>query len=203
MSPVGHPRVNLVLYGITDFLFDWRNRVDTGGMIDLPEMRGKGRNYVGTPPRAWKLMMNHIPISPQEFTYIDFGCGKGRTLLLAAEAGFRRVIGVDIAQDLLEIAKRNLQSKPNSAATELICDDVRAFAFPDEPFVLFMYNPFYADVMQVVAERLRESIRRKPRPFYVAYYSMACEQVWIDLGFQTLRRCDTTYPYYAIFDRVQ
>jgi tRNA1(Val) A37 N6-methylase TrmN6 len=147
-------------------------------------------------------MMNHIPISPTEFTYIDFGCGKGRTLLLAADAGFRRMIGVDIAQDLLDVARRNFESRKGNKEVELICRDVREFEFPDEPFVLFMYNPFYADVMQVVAERLKESVLRNPRPFYVAYYSMACEEVWRDLKFRTLRRNDTTYPYYAIFDDV-
>ena len=73
MSPVGHPRINLLLYRITDVIYDRLNHVDTGGMVNLPEMEGKGRNYVGTPPRAWKLMMNHIPISPPEFTYLDFG----------------------------------------------------------------------------------------------------------------------------------
>jgi hypothetical protein len=202
MSPVGHPRINLLLYRITDLIYDRLNHVDTGGMVDLPEMEGKGRNYVGTPPRAWKLMMKHIPISPPKFTYIDFGCGKGRTLLLAAKAGFRRIIGVDIAQDLLDVAKRNFESRKGTNEVELMCRDVREFEFPDEPFVLFMYNPFYADVMQVVAERLKESILRNPRAFYVAYYSMACEQVWKDLEFRTLRRNDTTYPYYAIFNGV-
>lgn len=40
MSPVGHPRINLVLYKITDAFYDSLHRVDTSGMIDLPEMEG-------------------------------------------------------------------------------------------------------------------------------------------------------------------
>src|SRR5579864_164179 len=79
MSPVGHPRINLVLYKITDAFYDSLHKVDTGGVIDLPEMEGRGRNYVGTPARAWKLIFKHLPIDPSLVTYVDFGCGKGRT----------------------------------------------------------------------------------------------------------------------------
>ena len=197
MSPRGHPRLNHLLYGLTDAFYDRLNHVDTGGMIDLPEMEGKGRNYLGTPPRAWKLVMGHLPVDPARFTYVDFGCGKGRTLLLASAMGFRRLIGVDLSPGLLAVARQNLASKGLEA--ELVCGDVRDFAFPEEPLVLFMYNPFYLDVMRQVAENLRASVLARPRDVYVVYYSAACKEAWRLPEFEVHRETDYIYPNYAIY----
>ncbi|MGD0629128.1 MAG: class I SAM-dependent methyltransferase [Terracidiphilus sp.] len=197
MSPVGHPRINLLLYKISDTVFDARHKVDTSGVIDLPEMEGRGRHYVGTPPRAWKLMMKHLPIDPSRFTYLDFGCGKGRTLLLAADMGFKKAIGVDISSQLLRIADRNMAI--TGAVGETVCCDVREFDFPLDPLVLFMYNPFSPDVMQPVAENLKESVRRHPREVYVVYYSAPFRNVWPHSGFKVFRETEYTYPNYVIY----
>jgi SAM-dependent methyltransferase len=197
MSPAGFPRINLALFRITDALYDSLHKVDTGGVIDLPEMEGKGKNYVGTPPRAWKLMLNHLPIDPSLFTYIDFGCGKGRTLLLASKMGFKRIIGVDISQQLLNVARQNMERK--NVDGELVCGDVREFDFPNEPLVTFMYNPFFPDVMLRLAENLRDSVRSHPREVYVVYYSAAFRDVWRSLDFSVFRETDYTYPNYAIY----
>ena len=139
MSDAGHPRTNVFLFHLTDCLYDSIHGTNTGGVIDLPEMEGNGRNYVGTPPRAWKLLLRHLPIDSSRFTYFDLGCGKGRTLLLASAVGFKRVIGVDISSQLLSIARSNLKRKGMDG--ELICADVRTVEFPCDPLVVFMYNP--------------------------------------------------------------
>lgn len=201
MSPVGHPRANLVLYGITDLVYDRLHGVDTRGVIELPEMENRGRSYVGTPPRAWKLMMRHIAIDPARFTYLDLGCGKGRTLLLAAQGGFRRILGLDISSQLLQIAEHNLRSA--SVEGELICRDVTEYEFPPEPLVVFMYNPFYAEVMEKVAVNLRRSLNQTPRECYIMYYSAAFDHIWRDAGFRVMRRSDATYPNYVIYDGLQ
>jgi SAM-dependent methyltransferase len=197
MSSVGHPRIHLVLNKISDTLYDTLHRVDTSGIIDLPEMEGRGRHYIGTPPRAWKLMFKHLPIDPARLTYVDFGCGKGRTLLLAWEQGFKHVIGVDISPQLLGVAQANMARKGVSGQT--VCCDAREFEFPNDPLVLFMYNPFFPDVMLRVAENLKASLRSHPREAYVVYYSAPYREVWTTNGFKVLRETDYTYPNYAIF----
>jgi 2-polyprenyl-3-methyl-5-hydroxy-6-metoxy-1,4-benzoquinol methylase len=53
-------------------------------------------------------------------TFIDIGCGKGRVLLMAAEHGFRKIIGIDFAADLCLTARGNVEQyrrcSDNSAA---------------------------------------------------------------------------------------
>lgn len=197
MSDMGHPRTNLLLFRLADIAFDLSHGTNTGGVIDLPEMEGNGRNYVATPPRAWKLLMRRLPIDPARFAYLDLGCGKGRTLLLASKAGFRRVIGVDVCSDLLKLARENLERVHVSG--ELICEDVRKLEFPAGPLVIFMYNPFYEDVMREVALRLEDSVRKDPREIFVVYYSAAFPQAWASSGFTPIRSCSAVYPNYVIY----
>src|SRR5579863_3713787 len=128
----GEAKVYYALSRFTDHLYDWRHHVDTGGVIGLAELKlnpDAGRNYIGIAPRTWKLMMRHLPINPEKFTYVDIGCGKGRSLILAAERGFLRRIGVDLSPDLIETARRNLDAR--NAGCELICQDATQYEFPN------------------------------------------------------------------------
>lgn len=193
---LGHPRINVMLYKVTDKVYDLRYGVDTAGQPDRPEFKS-GRGYVATPPRAWKLILGHLPIDSSRYTYIDFGCGKGRTMLLASEFGFRRIIGVDISPELIEIAEKNLASKDVSA--EFVCGDVRVFQYPNEPIVLFMYNPFFQQIMASVVKKLSESVQAFPRDIFVVYYSAAFSELWNDSDFSLFRASESVYPNYAIY----
>jgi hypothetical protein len=82
---------------------------------------------------------------------------------------------------------------------ELACCDVREFDFPNEPLVLFMYNPFYSDVMQRIAKNLKESVGSHPRKVYVVYYSAALKDVWRNMDFTVYREGDYPYPNYVIY----
>jgi SAM-dependent methyltransferase len=196
MSRLGHPRINVMLYKATDMVFDSLYRVDTGGLPDRPEFKF-GRGYVATPPRAWKLMLSYLPIDPARYTYVDFGCGKGRTMILASDLGFRRIIGVDISPELIEVAQKNMDFK--GIAAEFICGDVRDFRYPDEPIVLFMYNPFFQEIMLGVVERLSASAQKFARDIFVVYYSAAFSELWRNSNFFLFRACDSAYPNYAIY----
>lgn len=91
--------------------------------------------------------------------FIDYGCGKGRALLEAARFGFARVIGVEFAPELVEIALNNrdiMQAKGALVApVDVVCMDARHFAPPtDGPLLCYFYDPFDDTVMAPVAERL-------------------------------------------------
>jgi hypothetical protein len=71
--------------------------------------------------------------------------------------------------------------------------DAAAYELPNEPSVLFMYNPFGAKTMAAVARRTRASIERNPRPLHVVYVVPEQLHVWADAGFLAQRR-----DHYAI-----
>jgi len=44
-----------------------------------------------------------------DFIFIDLGSGKGRTLLMASDYPFRRIVGVELLLALHQIAQENLE----------------------------------------------------------------------------------------------
>ncbi|MFL5781166.1 MAG: methyltransferase domain-containing protein [Thermoleophilaceae bacterium] len=103
---------------------------------------------------------------------VDLGCGKGQALLVAAQFPFRRVIGVEIAEDWAEDARRNAER----ALPRLVCDDVRIdnsdaleWPIPDDLSVVYMYCPFTGDLFRRALDRLLDARDSRPRPMRLVY----------------------------------
>ncbi|MFC1920003.1 hypothetical protein ACFLWX_04350 [Chloroflexota bacterium] len=86
---------------------------------------------------------------------------------MASDYGFRKVIGVEFAQDLHRISSRNVAiyehytKKPNNIVT--YCMDAVEFSLPNVPVVLFFYSPFKEKVMEKVLNNVSTSIAMNPR----------------------------------------
>ena len=106
-------------------------------------------------------------------TFVDLGCGKGKPLLVAATYPFRRLVGVDISPACVAVARRNLaryRPQPvDPSRVELLTLDAEDFVFPDEPLVVYLFNPFPGAVLERVVAHLEASLRERPRPAAVAY----------------------------------
>lgn len=110
--------------------------------------------------------------APERDVFVDFGSGKGRAVLVAAQQPFRRVIGVELSPQLAEISRRNLAL----ARPHLLCDDVRIetlgadrFEIPADATLLYFYNPFGGAVMAAVVENLRRSLAAAPRRVTIVF----------------------------------
>ena len=93
------------------------------------------------------------PLAPiDEYTFIDFGAGMGRAVLLAAEYRFRAVIGVELHPALARIGRKNMAlwraAGRAVAPARIVCCDVTSFPLPDGPCVAFLFNPFAAPVLR-------------------------------------------------------
>ena len=73
-------------------------------------------------------------------------------------------MGVDFAKALVEIALRNAAAV-GSQRIKVVHGDAREFRFPPGPLVVFLYNPFSAQITRSVMQRLSGH----PDTFYVAY----------------------------------
>lgn len=64
--------------------------------------------YSPIPVHHFRRLLRHLPIDdPGQFAFVDLGCGKGRTLILAAQHGFRPVVGVELDSRLAAVARGN------------------------------------------------------------------------------------------------
>lgn len=160
-----NPRGLLRLY--RHHAFDRRLGVNTRGYSDL--------RYEPTPADVFHEMLSRVPFDPRDFTFIDFGSGKGKVLMLAAQYPFRRVMGIELWEDLHQIAVANLkafrESTGSTVDVALFRMDLADFPIPDEPLALYFFNPVPQAVLERVLSNLKGSLARAPRRVYVLFYA--------------------------------
>ena len=130
--------------------------------------------YEATVVSVFERALASLPIDPHQFTFLDYGSGKGRALILAAHSPFRQVIGVEFAQPLHKIAEENIRkaSERNVFAcrdVRAICHDALFFPAPEGPLVCYFNNPFGPPILERVISNLLHSLRESPRPLFIIY----------------------------------
>ncbi len=174
--------------------FDRRYGVDTRGIEDdLASLGATGEHladaYGYEPVKAtvFRAIMKALAIDPVRYVFVDFGSGKGKALLLASLCGFRRVIGVELAPRLHEIAQRNVEAfarrVPGATPIELHCGDAVDLAIPDADTLFCFYNPFGPRVLGKVAANIERSYRRLPRNVAIAYRNPLHPHAFDELSF--------------------
>src|SRR6202042_3017957 len=68
-----------------------------------------GGQYQPSEPALFGEIIDALPVSPEGFTFIDLGSGKGRTLLMASSYPFHRIIGMELLEELNRIAVDNIK----------------------------------------------------------------------------------------------
>jgi len=165
--------------------FDAKNGTDTGGAHPLWKLRIAstnarfGRKYQATGEAELVEALDFLRIQPSSFTFVDLGCGKGRTLLVASRLGFKRVIGVEFANELVLVARENIRKQGINGAT-VVEGDAADFCFPDGNLVLYLYNPFSHDVMRKVISNLRG---RDSGQLFVIYKVPLCAELFDSCSF--------------------
>ncbi len=122
---------------------------------------------------------------PTTTTFCDLGCGKGRALLVAARKPFVRVVGIEHIRKLAQIATTNarVDSGPGRLAPiEVFRANAAKFKFPDGPLLVYLYNPFGADVLEAALEGIRD------RAVDVIYLCPQQETTVLKAGFVEVRR---------------
>lgn len=156
--------------------FDVLHGTDTGGHVSSGDLVGVSLSslyatgYVGVPPSTLGPALATLPIKHEDFTFVDLGCGKGRALFIAGEFPFRRLVGVEIACDLAEVARANVAINPAwKERISITNQDAASFAFPEGPLVLFFYHPFFAPVLRRVVKNLAHRLRHSQCPAYLIH----------------------------------
>jgi hypothetical protein len=191
-----------------DAEYDWDHRVNTTSAA--VSWRDRLLGVFHSPYQPTEAVLFHEMIAAVAaqagfdfcaFTFIDLGSGKGRTLLMASDYPFRRIVGVELLPALNDAALDNLGKYQSEAqkcfAIESICGDATEFAFPAEPIVLFLFNPFPESGLRRVMANLERSWREHPRKIYLLYHNPLLEHVLADGG-AVKKICGThQYAVYA------
>jgi SAM-dependent methyltransferase len=178
--------------GFTRHPFDIAFGLRTSGLIPGRHLKSghphdrHATAYFGVAPsvfrellRRWRQLRPAAPI--EQTTFIDFGAGMGRAMLIAALQPFRAVVGVELNPALVRLARRNMTrwrkiANPQ-ARMSLRCGDVADFRFPDGPCLAFLFNPFGATVMRRLMKRMGSSFARRPGELDILYVNNEQESV--------------------------
>lgn len=165
--------------------YDRRWNIDSASNVSLEGLaveegrREHGFIYVPTGPRLFAAFLRTLPSDPSDMTFIDLGSGKGRTLILAAEAGFGGAIGVEFARELHDAALANVTTYESEVGRgkRIACihADAGAFIFPPGPLVVYLHNPFKEAVMERVLTNLAASLKKEPREVWLCYLELTNE----------------------------
>ena len=194
-------------YGDMDY--DWEHRVNTtsGTVAWRERLLGIFHSpYQPTDPSTFREMMDALPIDFREFTFIDIGSGKGRALLMAAEYPFRRIVGVELLPELDRAARENIRAYKSPtqkcSALESVCTDARKFDLPDEPAVLYLFNPLPEPALREFLQRIAQSIAQSPRTLWLIYYNPLEDSVVADLRVLTKACTTARYAVYRTAEAV-
>jgi SAM-dependent methyltransferase len=157
-------------FGDIEFDLDHRVNTTSAGVPLRTRLRGLVSSpYQPTEPALFHEIMQALKLNWAEFTFVDLGSGKGRTLLMAADYPFGRIVGVELLPELHAVALENIRKC--AARCEAICGDARDFVFPPEPTVLYLFNPLPEPGLAKVIANLEHSLQAAPRAVYVAYHN--------------------------------
>lgn len=184
-----------------DFGYDASRSVETATVLFPEQLELEGQNaahavqYEPTPIKLFGHLLRRLAhnFDFSHFVFVDIGSGKGRMLLLAAEWPFQRVEGVELARMLHQIASRNL-TRPDTegrglAPVVLHNMDASTYRFPDEPLVVYLFNPFDFAVLTQVHNNLRRSLQQNPRECVVIYVNSKHREVFDqDRSFEEIPR---------------
>ena len=168
--------------------FDKTYNVDTSGVIPLSELNidgigwQSGNAYQAVWPSEFHDAMRFAGVVANDLTFIDFGCGKGRAILLAAEYPFAKIVGVELSSELAQVAEKNIQSYRNPRQLcfnlNVVNEDATELTLPDEPLVIFLYNPFECELMEVFIQNVELSIAHSPRNITIIYLNPQHDELW-------------------------
>ncbi len=163
--------------------FDLQHSTDTSGTLTALELASRHPNavyttaYHGIPPSRFRNLLSLWLATPpqhpiQNYTFIDLGCGKGRAVLLAAELPFKQVIGVELNPALAQIAADNLNTWQaaghSTCPASIFCQDATDFILPDNPCLLYLYNPFAEPVVHRLIQHIASS---HPHALDILYFT--------------------------------
>ena len=147
---------------------------------------------------------------------IDFGCGKGRVLFMAAQYACKHITGYEnniIRYNTLKANLNNYQQKHGGQTNIAIYNEYAQSAVIDETAnKFFFFEPFHVDICAQVVENIIKSLVKKWREITIILYlphestikyfdsiSLLNKEIYVDSTLYYLDDPLLTMPHFAIY----
>jgi SAM-dependent methyltransferase len=154
--------------------FERGDLADTSSEVRLGEVGLDHPERILYSPSSWLFLprvMRSLQVKPTD-VFVDFGSGKGRVVYQAARYPFARVVGVEISEELNQVARENIERARNRLRTrdiELVTSDVLDYGIPDDMTHAYFYYPFFGEIFRTVLGNIVASIDRRPREVTIIF----------------------------------
>lgn len=132
-----------------------------------------GLCYAPSRENIFREALQNIPVNLNDYVFIDVGAGKGLVVSMACLYPFKKVIGIEYSESLAQIGLANIRSYTDPARccfqVEYICADATAVELPNEPTIMYLYNPFQGRAMDQMIKNIQNSLRLRPRDLWIIY----------------------------------
>jgi SAM-dependent methyltransferase len=170
-------------------------QLDDSQELSLDELGIVGADRTHYQPARWSTLPRILPrreVSSGD-VFIDYGCGMGRVLYLAASRyPFKRVIGVELSESLSNVARSNLERNAERlccGSVEVVTADAIDYVPPPNVTVAAFYNPFTGRLFDTVMRRLLEQVRAAGHPLRIIYFNPVEHERLMAMGALTVVRC--------------
>ena len=130
--------------------------------------------YVPTPIVPFFKLIKKLQL-PNHSVFVDYGAGKGRAMILAAESHrFKKIKGLEFSTSLYETAKKNIQTyieKTGSDIFTLHHIDVVNYQVKPEDNIFYFFNPFNEHILKQCLGKIQISLNKSPRKAFLIYQS--------------------------------
>jgi len=140
---------------VLDFWADKKRNITTTAFIDVHKIQSSSPHLIeakacqATHYRLLDFIFKKaLEIPYAESNFIDVGCGLGRVVIYASDFPFKSITGVDIGENIIEMAKTNTKDRN----INLICQDILNFSPPLGKNIYFLYNPFSTHILKAFVE---------------------------------------------------
>jgi SAM-dependent methyltransferase len=120
-------------------------------------------------------VLQDFHVSSQD-SIIDIGCGKGYAMRTMQDFPFKNINGLELSDQIATIAKKNFKILKDKRI-QVFTSDASLFSLYDNYNIVYLFNPFPAEVMEVVIECLVQSVKRKHRELVIIYMNPTCDVV--------------------------
>ncbi len=185
-----------------DRIFDQTWGTDTSAKVNLSELKvdrdlaRHGVRYQASDSDWLLAILDSLSLPLADFSFVDFGSGKGRIVLTASLRPFREIYGVEFSPELVAVAEGNLEifARRNTgmAPVKIVCCDAAAFELPPGNLVCYFYNPFDEHVMAKVVAKLEAALEGGERDIRVIYHDPVCRHLFDASGLWTANELEGT-----------
>jgi SAM-dependent methyltransferase len=159
---------------LAERVLEARYGVRTAEFVYLEDLGLEPEHRVWHDPSDWlglRRALGRLGVGPDD-VFVDYGSGLGRAVLVAASMPFRRVIGVELSEEMTARARENVRRNRHrlkAQEVELVSADAIEWEVPPDLMVAYLYCPFTEDVFDGVMQKLFDSVDEHPRPLRIVY----------------------------------